>query len=128
MSVEQEVQAALIGALGTISGLNGVFDGPVAKSSAPWAETGELLRLDWSTKDIAGCEMRTGIIIRDRAATPERVHQLADAAGAAVEALPRTLGDWRIASLMMMRQRIVRDGPGQWAALIEHRLRLLAEG
>jgi len=128
MSVEQEVQAALIGALATISGLNGVFEGPATKASAPWAETGELLRLDWSTKDIAGCEMRTAIIIRDRAATPERVHQLADAADAAVLALPRALGDWRIVSLVTVRLRVVRDGPGQWAALIEHRLRLLAEG
>ncbi len=112
---------ALVG----VAGLNGVFAGPPVRASEPWAELGELLSFDWSTKDIIGRELRTTIFLRDRGDSPARLYELAAAADAAVQGVARDLDGWRIASLVLTRTRVVRDGGG-WTAMVEHRVRMLA--
>jgi len=111
--------------------INGVFEGPAVKASEPFAEIGELLVADWGTKDSAGVELRSAIIIRDRAEGPGRVHALAAAADAAMVAMPRALESsgegWQIVTLVLLRTRIIRTAPGLWAAMIEHRARLIQE-
>jgi len=86
---------------------------------------------DWGTKDSAGVELRSAIIIRDRAEGPGRVHALAAAADAAMVAMPRALESsgegWQIVTLVLLRTRIIRTAPGLWAAMIEHRARLIQE-
>ena len=126
MSAEAVVQAALLAALKGLAGLNGVFEGPPVKAAPPYAEIGETLSGDWSVKDRDGRELRLAVTIRDAAETPARVQALAGAAGAAIEALPRDLGGWRIASLMFVRMRLLRPAPGRWSAVIEYRVRMLA--
>jgi hypothetical protein len=54
-----------------------------------------------------------------------RLHELADAAEAAVSALGGVAG-WQIASLRLLRRRVVRDVAGPWAAALDFRARLLA--
>ncbi len=109
--------------------LNGVFEGPAVKATAPYAELGELLVSDWGTKDLAGYELRPAIFIRDRAEGPTRLHALTAAADATMAGIPAdVLGDpgvWRIVSLAPLRSRIIRDGPGAWVAIVEHRVRIL---
>jgi hypothetical protein len=105
-------------------GLNRVFEGPAVKATAPYAEIGELLVSDWGAKGLAGCELRSAIIIRDRAEGPGRLHTLAAAADLAVARMTPALGDWQIASVALLRSRIIRDGPGAWAAIVEHRVRI----
>lgn len=110
--------------------LNGVFEGPAVQATAPYAELGELLATDWGAKALAGMELRPAIIIRDRAEGPGRLHALAAAADAAMAAIPAALGTpeggaWQIASLALLRSRIIRDGPGAWVAIVEHRVRIL---
>lgn len=117
--------AALRGADEFGGAINGVFEGPAVKATAPYAEIGDLLVSDWGTKDKAGAELRGAIIIRDRAEGPGRLHALAVAADAAVASVPRDLDGWRIASLVLLRSRIIRDAPGLWTALVEHRVRLI---
>lgn len=115
--------------------LNGVFEGPAVKATEPFAEIGELMSGDWSTKDLAGRELRTAIIIRDRAESPTRLHALAAAADTAMAGVARDLdGDgadggagWRIASLVLLRTRIIRTAPGLWAAMVEHRVRMIEQ-
>lgn len=130
MSAESVIQAALVAALrgdaALGAALNGVFEGPQGKATAPFAEIGELLSVDWSTKDAAGREVRLAVTVRDAAETPARLHALAGLAGAAIEALPRDLDGWRIASLSFVRTRVVRGGPGRWSAIIEYRVRMMA--
>lgn len=109
--------------------LNGVFEGPAVQATAPYAELGELLATDWGAKALAGMELRPAIIIRDRAEGPARLHALAAAADAAMAAIPAALGTpegaaWQIASLALLRSRIIRDGPGAWVAIVEHRVRI----
>lgn len=129
MSAEGAFHAAMLAALtqaGDFGGvLNGVFEGPAVKASEPYAEIGELLSTDWGTKDLAGRELRSAIIIRDRTDSPARLHALAAAADAAMATVPREIGGWRIASLVLLRTRIIRTAPGLWAAMVEHQIRLI---
>ena len=52
--------------------------------------------------------------------------RLLAAAAAAIEALPRDLPGHRIASLVLIRERLVRDPAGPLAGLLEYRVRTLA--
>ena len=106
--------------------VNGVFDGPAVKASAPWIELGPVVAADWSTKDKAGREVRLVLTVRDRADAPARTHTLAATVGGAVEAVPRDLNGWRIASCVFVRARVAGSRPGEWAATVEYQVRLLA--
>jgi hypothetical protein len=129
MSAEAAFQAALIAALQAAIGarINGIFDGPAAKATAPYAEIGELLSIDWSTKDRAGRELRSLVQLRDQAETAVGLQALACDADAAIRGMPPALDGWRIASVALVRNRIVRANVGLWTALIEHRARVLAD-
>jgi len=130
MSAEAVLQAAILAALrgdGVLStGLNGVFEGPAVQASPPFAELGDVLSVDWGTKTAAGREVRIAVTIRDAAATGVRVQHLADAAGTAIEALPRDLPGWRVASVALLRTRVLRGAPGRWSATCEYRVRMMA--
>lgn len=128
MSAESVLAAAVLAAIGDALGdqINGVFDGPAVKASAPWIELGPLVAVDWSTKDKPGREVRLVLTVRDRAERAARTHALAAAAGGAVENVSRDLDGWWIASLAFVRARVVGDRPGEWAAQVEYQVRLLA--
>jgi hypothetical protein len=129
MSAEGAVHGALVAALrGSADfggAINGVFEGPAVKASAPYAEVQPLIAVDWSTKDKAGRELRPAVTIRDAGEGPARLHALVGAACAAIEAMPRDLDGWRIASLVFVRSRMLREAPGRWAATVEFRVRVL---
>ena len=129
MSAEAAFQAALVAALRAAIGdrVNGIFEGPAVKATPPYAEIGELLSIDWSTKDVEGRELRSLIKMRDRAESAVGLQALACDADAAIRAIDPALDGWRIASVTLVRSRIMRSGVGQWVALIEHRARLLAD-
>jgi hypothetical protein len=105
--------------------LNGVFDGPQVRASAPYAEVGEALTSDWGTKDARGREVRVAVLVRDLAERPERLGRLVDAAERAVEDLARDLPGWRVASAVFLRARVAGEGPGRWLAVAEWRVRVL---
>lgn len=126
MSAESMLRAAALAALRQVAGLNGVFVGPPLKATLPYAELGDLLGTDWSVKDRAGRELRFQVAIRDAGDTPDRAQALAEAAGIVIEAVPRDLAGWRIASLVLVRTRCSGGPPGRWAASVEYRVRLLA--
>ena len=131
MSAESAVHGAFVAALrasATFGGaINGVFEGPAVRASAPFAEVQPLIAVDWSTKDRAGRELRPAVTIRDAGETPARLQALIGAACAAIEAMPRSLEGWRVASLAFSRSRMVREAAGRWAATVEYRVRVLAE-
>ena len=130
MSAEGVVQAAVLAVLRAdavlSAGLNGVFEGPAVKASTPFAELGDLLSVDWGAKTAAGRELRVALTIRDAAETNGRAQRLADAAGAAIEGLPRALDGWRVASVVLVRLRVLRGPPGRWSATLEYRVRVMA--
>jgi hypothetical protein len=129
MSAHSVLAEAVEAVLGAHPGLriavNGVFDAPPARAVRPYAVVEEAVLADWSTKDMTGREGRLAVGLfadEDRV----RLRALADHAAAAVAGLPRELGEgWRVASLAFVRSRIVREGPGLCAALVEFRVRML---
>ena len=46
---------------------------------------------------------------------------------AAIEAMPRGLSGWRVASIAFVRSQAVSERPCAWAAAVEYRVRVLAE-
>lgn len=127
MSAHQVLVEAVRAVLGAGPGLeiNGVFDAPPARGVRPYVIIEDAVLVDWSTKDMAGREGRMAVALYagdDRT----RLRALADQVVAAVSGLPRELGEgWRIAGLAFLRSRILREGPGLCAAVVEFRVRML---
>lgn len=130
MSAAARLHAALAEAVRAGEGLEAlttVFEAPPVRSALPHATVEETVLADWGTKDMAGREGRAAVTLRDGGERPARLRELAGAAEEAVLAMPRDLGGgWRIASLVFVRGRVVRDGSG-WAATSEFRVRMLKE-
>ena len=126
--VRGAMAAALRGDATLAAVLNGVFEGPAVRASAPFAEVAEALASDWSTKDARGRELRVAVMLRDAGERAERLATLVDAAERAIEAMPRDLDGWRVASLTFLRSRTTGEGPGRWLAVVEYRVRVLEIG
>lgn len=125
MSAESVLQAAVLARLRAVAGLNGVYAGPPVRATPPFAELGELIAVDWGAKDRAGRELRVLVTLRDAGETGVRLASLAASAGAAIEAMPRDLTGWRIASVALVRSRSWGTGPGQWSASMDYRIRMM---
>jgi hypothetical protein len=125
-AVHEAVVAALRGDAAFGGAINGVFEGPAVKASAPYAEVQPLIAVDWGAKDRAGRELRPAVTIRDAGEGPARLHALIGAACDAVLAMPRDLDGWRVASLVFVRSRMLREDAGRWAATVEFRVRVLS--
>ena len=123
MSAGGSFQAALAQALGTIEELTGVYDGPPARAPYPYAVIDAGNESDWSHKSGTGRELSVAVTLWDE--QPTRLHQLADAIEAQVNAIDAVVG-WQLVSLRLLRRRIVRDVAGPWAAAVDFRARLLA--
>lgn len=118
------VRAGVLARLRTVEGTNGVWEGAGVSAATPFLLLGDVDAREWGTKDAAGAELRVVVTVRDRGDTPARAGALA--VEAAVAGLPRVLGDWRVASVVLVRSRVVSAGKGAWAATVDHRVRVLA--
>jgi hypothetical protein len=129
MSAAAEVQAALVAALVGAEGIadvaQGVFDGAPPRAAFPYIVIGDGVTLDWSHKTGRGREHRLAITIWDEAGRAARLHGLIGAVETAVEALPAALPHHRIASIALLRSRILRPAGGPWAGMIDYRVRTL---
>jgi len=126
MSVQAMLQAAMVAALDGLE-VTGVFDAPPVRCALPYAVVEEAVLADWSTKDMDGREGRLAVSLYDGGERPVRLRVLAGAAEDAVGAMPREIGEgWRVASLVFVRSRIVREGV-RWVAVGEWRVRMLKE-
>jgi hypothetical protein len=130
VSVQAVLQAALADCLRGAGGLDGVavFDAPPVRGALPYVVIEEAVLGDWSTKDMAGREGRLAVTIRDGGERPVRLRGLAGAAEDAVLGMAGEVGEgWRVASLVLVRSRLVREGAG-WVSVSEFRVRVLREG
>ena len=126
MSVQAILQAAVVASLEGLD-VTGVFDAPPVRCALPYAVVEEAVLADWGTKDMAGREGRLAVSIHDGGERPARLRVLAGAAEDAVSGMAREIGEgWRVASLVFVRSRIVRDGV-RWVAVSEWRVRMLKE-
>jgi len=130
MSVQTLVQAALKAALEAhaplAGGVTAVFDAPPVRAARPFAVVEEAILTDWGAKGAEGREARVAVALFDAGERPVRLRVLAGAAEEAIAAVPRALGEgWAVASLVLLRSRIAREGDGRWMALSEFRVRML---
>lgn len=125
MSAESVLQAAVLLKLRAVAGLNGVYAGPPVRATPPFVELGELIAVDWGAKDRAGRELRLLVTLRDAGETAVRLATLTGNVGAAIEALPRDLTGWRVASVLLARSRSWGTSPGQWSASMDYRIRMM---
>ena len=123
MSAGGALQAGIAAALNTVTDLTGVFDGPPARASYPYAVIDAATESDWSHKSADGREVMVAITVWDD--QPVRLHQLADAVEGGVARLAAIDG-WQLVTMRLMRRRVVRDVAGPWAAAIDFRARMLA--
>lgn len=125
MSVQEVLQAALVEALAGIE-VTQVFDAPPVRAARPYALVEEAWLADWGTKDMAGREGRFAVTLFDAGERPARLRRLAGAAEDAIAAMPRAIGQgWAIASLVLLRSRIAREGDARWQSVSEFRVRML---
>lgn len=127
MSFEAELHAAVMAALAAESSIagqaNGVFPERPARATPPYLVLSEMLSSDWGAKGVAGREVRLSVRVHDVGESWTRTAALQGAAGAAIEGLPRTLGTWRLGSVVLLRARTVRDGASGWLGTVEYRIR-----
>lgn len=116
--------AELIARLHRIGELSGVHELAPVQASPPFAtvETGP--EADWSHKTGKGRELRVAIIVRDKGERPDRIRRLIDQVQTEIEQIGPDVGSWRLATLVFLRSRTIREAGG-WAATIEYRARLL---
>jgi hypothetical protein len=119
------LQTAIAAALGRIEGLSGVFDGPPARATFPYAALDATTESDWSHKSGDGREVLVAITVWDD--QPVRLHELADEVEAGLNALG-PMEAWQLVTMRLVRRRVVRDVAGPWAAAIDFKARMLAEG
>ena len=128
MNEREALQAALVEALTGLA-VTRVFDAPPVRAARPYALVEEAWLSDWSTKDMAGREGRFAIALFDAGERPTRLRALAGTVEERVAAMPRGVGGgWEIASVALLRSRIVRDGDGRWQSVSEFRVRMLRSG
>jgi len=122
----QALQRALVATLRAAAlGVTGIYDGPPADAVRPYIALSDGSTTDWSHKTGRGREHRLSVAIWDDGRTPARLHDLIGRTEDAIEAMPRDLAGHRIASLLFLRARIVRDPGGPWAGRLDYRVRTL---
>ena len=123
MSAGGALQTAIAAVLNGITDLTGVFDGPPARATYPYATIDAATETDWGHKSGEGREVMVGITVWDD--QPVRLHGLADAVEVAVEA-PGVVAGWQLVTMQLVRRRVLRDVAGPWAGAVDFRARMLA--
>ena len=126
LALRRAVVAALLADPILSDALSGVFDGPPARVRYPYVELADGSSTDWSSKTSTGREHGLVINIWDDAEEGGvRLLELMGAVETAIGAMPQTLEGHRIASLTFLRSRLVRNPGGQWAGIVQFRVRTI---
>lgn len=124
MTAGAALAAELIVRLQRLGELSGVHELAPLQAAPPFATVEAGPETDWSHKTGTGRELRVAIVVRDKGERPDRIRRLTDQIQAEVEPIGPDVGVWRLASLVFLRSRTIREAGG-WAATIEYRARLL---
>ena len=119
------IAAALEAAEG-IAGKVAVFDAPPSRAARPYLLIDEPVQGDWGAKGVEAREYRVTVRGYDSGERPVRLRGIGEAVDDAVRGLPRELGDgWGLASVALLRRRILREGGDRWVASSEWRVRMV---
>jgi hypothetical protein len=132
MNEDQGAAAALVdavmAALRGVPGLSQVSDGAPLQAADAHAIVEAGPEIDWGHKSGAGAEIRFAMLVGCGGEAPGRARMLLQRARIGAEAIGPELGSpahWRLASLAMMRSRVVRAPGGGWTGSAEYRARML---
>lgn len=123
----EALAAAAIEALRGVAGLNAVHEGEPLQASCPFASVEAGPEADWSHKSGEGRELRLAVTIRDKGERPARLRTLLSEVEAALDGGLAVPSGWRVVTMVFRRARLVQARAGEWAGVIEYRVRLLAE-
>lgn len=129
MSAGAVLVAAVEAALAGVEGLSGVFDGEPVRGGDAHAVIEMGPQTDWSHKSGEGRELRLAVSVRVAGERPDRVRVLMDGIEAAMQSVGPDLDGWRLASLIWLRGRKIREtkrapGPG-WVGIADYRARMM---
>jgi hypothetical protein len=106
--------------------LNSIAEEAPLKPSLPWFGIAASAGADWSTKELAGREVRIALELHCRGDDPASAAALAAAIEARVMTLPRTQTGFEIANIQFLRSRAEQRPNNVRSVLIEHSFRMLA--
>ncbi|WP_335309929.1 tail completion protein gp17 [Sphingomonas phyllosphaerae] len=120
------MRAAVLAQLRERVAVTRVFESAAEKGTVPFLTLREWSESDWGTKDRAGRELRIGVAVRDAGESGARAVALAAEAQAALLSLPGVAG-WRVVTAVPVRSVLVSESAGRWTALVDVRVRIMAE-
>jgi hypothetical protein len=120
------MRAAVLTRLRAQVAVTRVFESAAEKGAVPFLTLRDWSESDWGTKDRAGRELRIGVAVRDAGETGARAMALAADAQAALLSLPGVAG-WRVVTVVPVRSVLVSESAGRWSALVDVRVRIMAE-
>jgi hypothetical protein len=121
----QVLAEAVIAALRTLEGLNGVYDGPPLSAAFPYAVVAAGPESDWSHKSGEGRELRLSIQVYDKGERAGRLRALVAEIEAVVMQTGPELAGWRLVTLIFVREAMLRSTGAAWTAAVDYRARLL---
>lgn len=134
MSAELAVRDAVIAAMkadgALMDGINGLFDGPPDRASAPYMVVGECITTAWGAGQVEGCELRLSMSLHAPGPTPGRLAPMLGRIDPVLQQLDRAANGWRIMTARLLRSRIAKtaaQGQQGWQAAIDYRIRAVRE-
>lgn len=123
MGAGEAVQRAVVAALADGGAV--VFDGAPGRAPFPYLTVGDVGSTDWSHQGADGREVRVAVTAWDEAGAAARLHGAMAAAEAAVTGIAGSIdGGWQVASVALIRTRMVRDPVRPWAGMVDVRFRV----
>jgi hypothetical protein len=128
--METQLRAALLDHLradpAIASALNIIDEAEVERASAPWLALVASASADWSTKTLAGREVRVALELRLHGDDPATGAQLAERLDERALSLPAEQSGFHVVSASFLRGRAERRPRNARTHLREYRFRLLA--
>lgn len=129
MTPGERLVVAIVAALEAAEGIASkvaVFDAPPSRAARPHLVIDEPVQGDWGAKGVEAREYRVTVRGYDSGERPVRLRGIGEAVDGAVRGLPRELGEgWGLASVALLRRRILREGGDRWVASSEWRVRMV---
>lgn len=122
-SASEVLASRALAALAAIEGMNGAYDGLPARASLPYAAIEIGPESDWGWKGGEGRELRLSVTVHDGDERPGRLRGLMGAVEVALLGLGGGDG-WRVVNVVLVRRRTGQKKAGEWAGVVEVRVRM----
>jgi len=129
--MEVPLRAALIAWLAAdpaLAGtLNAVVEEAPSRTALPWLAIAASASADWSTKELAGREVRVALELHCRGDRPDTAATLVSAIESRITALPAAQSGFRVVTTQFLRARAEQRAANTRAILLEYRFRVLSD-